>query len=256
MGNRYRSWEELRQIIRSAIAESSPPEFSSFELTESEEIYFRAKAAKAVDRVARQASAFRETYQLPTEKTFWYVIGVIGAIVATAALAGGYLWMTDHIGSEFYPLYASCATLSVAAIGAGVAAWIAHRNAVRQNTNNTIFARFSQATFGDATQRFNTKFGFAPYPLVTTKWVKELRDSADEEERKAAAAVSYLLNYFEFIASGVLRGDLDAYVVRQNIRGMICHYHDKCLPLVRENNQANPRALENLIKIRTHYREP
>ncbi|MGN6496380.1 MAG: DUF4760 domain-containing protein [Tsuneonella sp.] len=256
MGKRYRTWDERRRIICSVIADTNPPPVDSFQLTDSELVYFRARSAKAVDALARQSSAFKEYYRLPTQNPFWYVIGLISVVVGMALMGGAYLWLTDRIHPEAYPLIGALVAVVIAALGWGVAGWIAHRNAVQQNTNNMLFARFSQAPFGEAMYRFNTAFGISPTPPVSSSWIKQLRDSDKEEDRRAAAAVAYLLNYFEFIASGVLRGDLDANVVRQNVKAMICHYHDKCLPYISELNRRDRTALEHLIKIRTHFREP
>jgi len=103
--------------------------------------------------------------------------------------------------------------------------------------------------------RFHTNFG-SDASVVTPEHLNELRRSRDEDDRKAAVSVTFILNYYEFIASGVLRGDLDARIIRDNIRGVLCQYHDKCLPYIRFANARNPRVFEHLIKLRTHYREP
>lgn len=256
MAQRYRTWAERRAIIISAIAELNPSPLESFQLTESELVYFRARSAKVVDRLARKTSAFKAYYRLPTQNPFWYVVGLIAVVVSVAVSTALYLWLTNRIKPAIYPFLGALVAVIVAAIGWGVAGWIAHRNAVQQNTNNMLFARFSQSPFGEAMFRFNSTFGFGPQPLVTPEWVAKLRTSEKEDELRAAAATAYVLNYFEFIASGVLRGDLDAEVVRQNIKGMLCHYYDKCLPFITAANRANKETLEHLIKLRTHFREP
>ena len=74
MGTRYRNWDELRQIIRAAIAESDPPPLASFNLSPNEEIFFRTRAARAVQRLARQCSGFKAYYVMPTEKPFARVV--------------------------------------------------------------------------------------------------------------------------------------------------------------------------------------
>lgn len=252
----YRTWDERRRIVCSIIADTNPEPIDSFQLTESELVYFRARSAKSIDALARKSSEFKEYYRLPTQNPFWYVIGLITVVVVMAFSAGAYLWLTDRIKPEAYPLIGALVAVVIAAIGWGVAGWIAHRNAVQQNTNNLLFARFSQAPFGEAMYRFNTTFGLDRFPRVSANWLAELRKSESDDDRRAAAAAVYLLNYFEFIASGVLRGDLDADVVRQNVRGLLCHYHDKCQPFIDHLNRADRTVFEHLIKIRTHFREP
>lgn len=256
MGQRYRSWEERREIIRAVIAESNPKPLSGFQLTESEETYYRSRAAKTVATLAARSSTFKAYYRLPTAKPFGLVVAVSALTSAGAAFAAGYLVWHRHGSALPYPLLAACATITVAAIGWTVAGWITHRNTVRQNTNNILFARFSQAPFGEALHRFHKQFGWKVNETITSVQLDMLRLSGNDESMRAAASATYILNYFESIASGVLNGDLDQTIVRDNVRGFICNYHDKCAPHIRASNRANPRTYENLIKLRTHYREP
>lgn len=166
-----------------------------------------------------------------------------------------YLWLSNTDNTRPYPLLSACVTVAVVAIGWVAAGWTSNRNTIRQNTNNMLFARFSHTAFGEAMHRFHTAFGNEVAPQVTEERLQELRSLGDEESIKTATSVTYLLNYYEFIASGVIRGDLDAEIIRDNIRGLICFYHDKCSPYIFLHNRQNPRVYENLIKIRTHYRE-
>jgi hypothetical protein len=259
MGKPYRSWAERRAIINAVIADSNPPPLTSFSLSPNEETYFRSRAQKAVDALAKKTSEFRAYYALPTENPFWYVTGLVLIIVAMAVAGAIYIRLRSQGTPDSYPLLAACATVAIAAIASGVAGWIAHRNAIRQNTINILFTRFSQAPFGEAMHRFHRAFEYDTNIKVTKEWVAKLRasSSADQDENwKAATSVGYLLNYFEFIAAGVIKGDLDHAIVRDNIRGFIISYHDKCEPYIRDANRNNPKIFEHLIKIRTHYREP
>ena len=252
----YRSWAERRDIIRSIIAETNPQPLEAFHLTASEEAYYRARSARAVERLARRSSAFKAYYRLPTAKPFGLVVSMSTLTAGAAAIAAMYLLWHRHDGSPPYPLLAACATVMVAAIGWAVGGWITHRNTIRQNTNAILFARFSQAPFGEALHRFHRQFGWKVDDTVTSRQLDDLRASAREDDMRAAAAATYILNYFESIASGVLHGELDQKSVHDNVRGLVCSYHDKCAPHIRARNRANPRTYENLIKLRTHYREP
>lgn len=250
-----RSWDERRNIIRAIIAESNHHKLADFSLTESEETYFRARSAKAVNRLARKASAFRAYYALPTEKPFGYVLGVVTLVVVGAAIAAAYLWLTHEEATEIYPLLSACATLAVVAVGWAVAGWISHRNTVRQNTNTLLFARFSHAPFGEAIKRFHDEFGFDLNPRITVSRFDALR-VGDEDDKRAVSSMLYILNYYEFICCGILSGDLNAKIVESNIRGIIIYYFDKCEPCIKSWNAENHRTYEHLIKVRTHYREP
>jgi hypothetical protein len=257
MKGRYRTWEERREIFRSIISDSNPRPLVEFQLTHSEEIYYRARSAKAIAKLAKDSSAFKAYYDLPTAKPFAYVIG-ISMLTSGGALAFGIflLVMHQHGHRIPYTLLATCATVAVAALGWAVAGWNTHRNTVRQNTNNILFARFSQAPFGEALHRFHKEFGWKVSEPVTTERITQLRESGNEEKQKAAASAVYILNYFESIASGVLHGDLDKKIVSDNVRGLICSYHDKCSPHIMTSNKKNRKTYENMIKLRTHYREP
>jgi len=256
MGTEYRNYDERLAIVRSIIAEGEHQKLETFSLTDSEEVFYRARAMRCVEQVAKNTSKFSSYYALPTAKPFGYVVGMTILIVACAAIAAVYIWLKTNEIKEAYPLFSALATITVAAIGWAVAGWISHRNTVRQNTNNLLVARFSQAPFGEALHNFHMYFGQDVNNKVTAEIMKKLRLSEDDKQRKAASSAVYLLNYYEFISSGVLKGDFDQGIVRDNIRGLIIFYHDKCYPYIRACNNDNPRTFENLIRMRTHYRQP
>jgi len=207
MGKEYRDRAERREIIRSVIAHSNPPPLGSFDLSASELIFYRARVARAVDALASATGSFKAYYRLPTARPFGYVIGLTSMIVAIAIAFFTYLWLSTNDNTRPYPLLAACVTVAVVAIGWIAAGWTSNRNTIRQNTNNMLFARFSHATFGEAMHRFHKAFGTDATPLVTKAKVDELRRSQDDESIKIATSVTYILNYYEFIASGVIRGD-------------------------------------------------
>ena len=256
MSKTYRSWAERREIIRAVIAETNSRSLSDFQLTASEEVYFRARSEKSVNRLARCSSSFKAYYRLPTAKPFNLVVAISLATSLGAAVVAGYLWWHSQVGQPPSPIVAACVTVAAAAIGWTVAGWNTHRNTVRQNTNAILFARFSQAPFGDALHRFHKEFGWADGGPVTSDRLRALSASGEDDKMKAAAAAIYILNYYDSIASGVLHGDLDQRIVSDNVRGLVCAYFDKCAPHILGSNKKNPRTFENLIKLRTHYREP
>ena len=252
---KYRSWAQRRQIIAAMIAQDSKARLDDFGLTPSEEVFFRARSRRAVDAAAIKTSFFKAYYSLPTYKPFLYILGLTLIIVAGGVASGAYLFLRRRADVHLYPLLGSSATITVGAIGWCVAAWISHRNAVRQNTTNLIFARFSQTAYTESLHRFHTAFGYSVEEKVTMERLFELRSMGVEDARNAEA-VNYVLNYFEFICAGVLSGDLDADIIRNSIRGILIYYYDKCEPFIRFANASNRKAFESLIKVRTHYREP
>jgi hypothetical protein len=192
---------------------------------------------------------------MPVEKPFSPVVFISVVVILADLIAGiEVYWRTSQ--NPAYPVFAALVTVAAVAAGWLVVGGIAHRNTVRQNTSALLFARFAQAPFGDAMHRFHHQFGYGLNTRVTREEVYSLIDSGDEEKLKAAGSVGYLLNYFEFIGEGVLRGDLDRGIVERNLRGVLCYYYDKCEPFIRAAQFDNPRVYEHLVKLRTHYREP
>lgn len=249
----YRSWSERREIIRSVVADSNPQPLETFQLNESEKVFFRARSARAVDKLARQTSGFRAYYHMPVARPFRTVVLVSATTIVTAVAVAAFFYAKMPAGADTSAIVGPTLAVIVAAVGWAVSSGLTHRNTIRQSTNNLLFARFSQATFGEAMHRFFSTF--QEDERISSERLKELKISG-EDGRKATASVSYLLNYFEFIASGVLKGDLDRTIVRDNIRGVICYYYDRCEPHIQSLNRQNPRTFEFLIKLRTHYREP
>lgn len=254
MAKPYRSWSERRDIIRAVIAESNHSTLESFNLSPSETVFFRARSARAVDRLARETSSFKAYYALPIARPFKYVLYVVAAMITAAFSAAAYLYLHTPATTGRAPIFTAFLAVVTAAVGWAVSGGLTHRNTIRQNTNSMLFARFSHAPFGEALHRFHTTFGTSD--VVTTDRIDGLRRSDRDEDRRSAAAVGYLLNYYEFIASGVLHGDLHPEIVRDNIRGVLCFFYDRCEPHIVNLNRANPRTFANLIKMRTHYREP
>lgn len=254
MGLEKRSRDDQRAIFRAAFAELSQRSLDSFDLDERELLYVRARTSRAIERLARNASGYRDYYELPTERPFWRVILAAGSVIAICVAAAIWVYRTQG-QTPPYPIYAALISITAVASGWVVTSDLTHRNAIRQKTNDIIFARFSHAPFGDALFRFHSMFGYDPSVRVTGERMTQLRLSKDDDDRRAASAVAFVLNYFEFIASGVLRGDLDARVVRENVRGMVCYYYDRCSPHIEALNQRDPRTYEHLRKLRTSYRE-
>jgi Domain of unknown function (DUF4760) len=210
--------------------------------------------AKAVEQLTKESSHFRAYYKLPTAKPFAYVIATSMGLVLLAGVAAFLIYHYTS-GNPAYPIYSALMTISAVAVGWWVVGRMTHRNTIRQNTNAMVFARFQHAVFNDAMNRFHVAFGYDPNEYVSRERVVQLRDPDKPEDFAAAGSVLYLLNYFEFIASGVISGDLDAAIIRDNLRGFVVYYYDKCEPYIRHQNKLNHRAFQNLIKLRTAYRE-
>ena len=165
MGKQYRSWDERRRIIRAVIADSNETHLDTFGLSDKELLYFRARAERAVHALARQTSGFKEYYRLPTERPFGLVVAGAGTVIAIC-LATFIRLYRIHSATPPYPIYAALISITAVAAGWIVTSGTAHKQAVRQNTQNIIFARFSHAPFGEALFRFHKEFGHDPLGLT------------------------------------------------------------------------------------------
>ena len=197
--------------------------------------------------------------RLRTSRPFLPVIIAIAIIAVACAAAAAVLLAHAYIDDpQTYPLFSATATvmaIAVAAVGWGVAGWVSHRNGRVQHTINLLSTRFSQATFVQNAANFVDHFGPGGAPLVTRSDIDALTVSKTEAERNAARAVRYLLNYFEFIAVGVRRGDIDLGIVRENWRGVIRFYVDRCRPYIDALRDDDPRTFEHLVRLRSHFED-
>lgn len=254
MGVDHRTFDERRAILKTMIR-GDEREIANLDLNDSEDNFYRSRANRALDKATKNTSNFKAYYSLPTAKPFLSVVIPSVIIVISASAFAILIYAASDDPSKAAPIFAACLTITVIALGWVFVGWNSHNNTVRQNTNNLLFARFAHTPFSEAIHRFHLIFGSDQRVLISWESFQKLRSSKSDEERKAAESLIYLLNYYEFIASGVVRGDLDKRVVRDNIRGNIEFYHDKCSLIIRAARKTNPRTFEYLSKIRAHYRE-
>lgn len=220
----------------------------------------RTALVAAADRLATQAAArtspingyYKLKRRMPLRE------GYLAASIAAIVPLGCALWIVTHIdvtASENFPLIAAASTLFgvfAAATGWGVASWTAHRNARAQHTLNFLATRFSNSSFSDQAAIFNK--AFADHK-IDKALISRLATSDDPDDTAALQSLRWLLNWFEFIAVGVILGDLDLTIVTKTVRSNLIFYCDKCLPYIREVQQTQPKILENLIELRLHFQD-
>jgi len=77
-------------------------------------------------------------------------------------------------------------------------------------------------------------------------------NSLDDDKNKALIGASYILDFYEFIASGIESEDLDGDFLYQNARGFVCGMYCKCSHLIISvRKRGQPKAwiqLEELVK--------
>lgn len=248
------------EILRSIIAEGPTRPVADFDLSEADERELRRQCIDALDDLASEDHVLTGIRNWKKGRPFSLITMIVAAIVVAAAVTVTLLLrLVDWDDEKTYVFVSSAATVgavAAAAVGWAVAGWVSHRNAVVQHTINLIFARVSQPTFAENIFIFNKQFGNGLSPRVFDEDINRLEASTVDDERKAAQSTKYILNYFEFIAAGVTRGDLDLKYVELTLRGQAVFYYDKCEPLIYAARKANPRALENFAALRDHFRYP
>ena len=85
--------------------------------------------------------------------------------------------------------------------------------------------------------------------------VSALENSAEDADSLNVQSLKYILNYYEFISAGIIRGDLDLGIVEANLKSNLIFFYEKCLPFILETRRTSPQALEHLAKMRNHFRE-
>lgn len=76
------------------------------------------------------------------------------------------------------------------------------------------------------------------------------------DRRKAAEAVRALLNYYEFIALGVARRDLDETFLRETIRGIMCALVRDCRHVIDARRAENPDVMKHLAALYAAWKRP
>jgi hypothetical protein len=260
----HRSWAQQRQIYRDILSGSSDDALvAAYSLSEIEISECRSLAHRFLDRFIVKHSIFKHFYTPRIRRPFAPVLITALVIVILCAFTDSEIFLKigfSNPNPNEYPLFTAAVGLiavAVAAVGWAFAAWVAHRNSRLQHTINIVFTRFAQAPFADNLKRFHKTFGFDPLPRVTRADIEHAeRPEASDEERDAAQAVKFILNYFEFISMGVLKGDLDIEVIRRTLRGNMLYYFDKTAPLIVEARKSNPKSMEHYAELILHLREP
>ena len=256
----HRNRDERRRILRAIFNGATSSQLSQFGLTDDEESFFRSHALRAENAALNRTTIFSAYYRMPRHQPVWYVIILVTIIVAGSSFCIEFFLSKARLEAPgTYPLFAAASTVGAiiaAAIGWGIASWIAHRNSRVQQTMAIITTRFAQPAFTGHLSNFFSAFGDKASPLVYTEHVEALLASPDRSDREAVQSLRYIMNYYEFIASGVSRGDMDYELVKENLRGNISFFYDKCLPHIRDIQLQRPLALRHLRRLRDHFREP
>ena len=77
------------------------------------------------------------------------------------------------------------------------------------------------------------------------------KKSRKNEEKKAAEAVRRVLNYYEFISAGIMKGNLDETLLKETVRAILCGLVNDMRTIIRDFRvgQNQEKNYENLVAV-------
>lgn len=136
------------------------------------------------------------------------------------------------------------ATLGVASAICGwlIAGIINLRNSIRQHTISTLLQSRLSATYMKYADDLSRHYTDYDVRRRSNPALKEMAtDGVD------ILALRYILNYFEFIAIGVKRGDLDDDMLRDSLRSILKKNVSMSRPWIKATQIDSPNTYKNLL---------
>lgn len=160
-------------------------------------------------------------------------------------------------------------TKHISALGVCVALatfiWNAQRSRVQQRKQHTINILFQTRLSPEFREnlakrkRYFQEGEAVSYQIyndyLTAQRDTEISDDEAIHRRESAEAIRSLLNYYEFIALGVSRNDLDEDMLRGSIRGIMCALVVDMAGIIKAEQKANPLAYSNLTRLFVRWRK-
>lgn len=144
----------------------------------------------------------------------------------------------------------------LAAVGvmAAVCGWLIAgiinlRNSIRQHTISTLLQSRLSATYMQYADKLSKHYG--EYE-ARKKSNPALRENATDNVD--ILALRYILNYFEFIAIGIKRGDLDEDMLRDSLRGILLKNVAISRPWIMLERVQNRNLYENLLWLHDRWK--
>lgn len=137
--------------------------------------------------------------------------------------------------------------LTVVGVMAAVCGWLIAgiinlRNSIRQHTISTLLQSRLSATYMQYADKLSKHyFDYEARKRADPDLQENATDNAD------ILALRYILNYFEFIAIGIKRGDLDEGMLRDSLRGILLKNVSMSMPWISEQQSQSAHLYENLL---------
>jgi hypothetical protein len=186
----------------------------------------------------------------------WLAGGGLLALATALAIHQAHRYFSEAAGDATLYQVGVLAGIAAAIIGWMVNAWISFRNRQKQHTIDLLFqSRLNNEIFSRHQSRLVAHFPPEAGARINKVDFDRLSTSSCAQDRELAAAIRYMLNYYEFIAAGVKHGDLDIGLLGETIRDNLNYTYALCRPLILEMNK-HPRYLRNLTDLYGHWQRP
>lgn len=253
----HAEWKVQRVICRAVLQGREIECFATYAVPPHDQAVYQRIAADALTHAIRRQSAIKRYFKAPIRNPLLVSVIVAATVAGMSLCFACYLF--SHVRFEDERTYsilgavAGFCAIGVAAIGWSVSGWITHRTARSKLTMDVVAARYAQAAFGDALAAFNRELKDR---RIDSAALRGMEQSGKPDELAAVQGLRYLLNYYEFISVGVLKGELDAAIVEKTLRGNLTFIYERSMIYILEIQRDNPRTLEHFSALYRHYKEP
>lgn len=171
-------------------------------------------------------------------------------------------YITKHwlVFGESAPILETRDWLFLIGLLAGIAGWVCSsyvtlRNSTKQHTFNIYVQSRLSSAYVETMKRVNVRFfaiGCVSGPIPFDVF-------SDPENAEIMHDIGIVLNYFEFIAVGILNGDLDESTLKKIMRGIIdniCSKASLYIDFVRDpkNGVGGARSFEHLLWLNERWK--
>ena len=171
-------------------------------------------------------------------------------------------YITKHwlVFGESAPILETRDWLFLIGLLAGIAGWVCSsfvnlRNSTKQHTFNIYVQSRLSSAYVETMKRVNIRFfsiGCVPDPIPFDVF-------SNPENAEIMHDIGIVLNYFEFIAVGILNGDLDESTLKKIMRSMInsiCSKASLYIDFVRNpiNGVGGARSFEHLLWLNERWK--
>lgn len=167
---------------------------------------------------------------------------LLGVVIAAISFAMWALVFPDRYFLWFIPApevsnWGVLIAALVAMIGWLVTSIITTRNSVKQYTITMLLqTRLSTEYIKHSTIVNNLLFNDSDLKIT----IDFMRNDATPEQE---IAISYVLNYVEFVSAGLRCGDFDNQLLKMTLKGIFRNLYARCEPYITESQKQNPQCL-------------